>query len=133
MVHVREDYERYRQAGGEVALVTMENVQQTARFRSRYRLPFSFLADPHQTGYRAYEIPRGTMSQIGGVAMWIPGVLSFFKYGAGMPMGDVRQLPATFVVDTQGILRFLNYANNSYTYPTPQDIVSAFDSCRPGA
>ena len=127
MVHVRNDHLRFQHAGGEVALVTMGNVEQTEAFRNRYDLPFLCLADPERVSYRAYAVPRGRIGQIAGPVVWGSGFKSFLHKGAGIPIGDVRQMPAAFVIDSSGRIRYLHYATNAAQHPPHVEINEVLD------
>lgn len=110
---MRNDYDRFTSAGGDIAAVTMGNVPQTAAFKDRYRLPFPCLADPERTAYQAFKVQRGRLRDYAGLSVWMPGLKSVARAGIGKPVGDVRQLQAGFVVDTAGVLRLIHYPENS--------------------
>ena len=124
MVDVNNDYATFQNSGGEVALVTMGNVDQTAAFRHRFALPFICFADPGQRGHQAFEVPIGRLGQFAGPAVWIPGLKSLLHKGAGKPIGDVRRMPAAFVIDTSGTIRYVHYAANAAQYPSHQEIIT---------
>lgn len=127
MVNVNNDYATIQNTGSEVALVTMGNVDQTAAFRHRFVLPFICFADPGQLGYQTYEVPLGRIGQFAGPAVWIPGLKTFLHKGAGKPVGDVRRMPAAFVIDTSGTIRFVHYAANSAQHPSHQEIIAVLE------
>ena len=123
MVDVRKHYERLRDAGGGLVVITMGNVEQTDQFRRSFDAPFTFLADTHQTGYRAYGLARGTLWQIAGPRVWLPAIKALARGGAGRPAGDVRQMPGSFVIDRQGIIRYAHYPKHQADRPQPDDLV----------
>ena len=120
---MRKDYERLRDAGGELVALTMGNVEQTDRFRRSFDAPFTLLADTEQTAYRAYGLARGTLGQIAGLSVWLPAIKALARGGAGKPVGDVRQMPGSFVIDRQGIIRHAHYPIHQADRPRPDDIV----------
>jgi alkyl hydroperoxide reductase subunit AhpC len=113
VVDVREEYQSFLDAGGDVAVVTMGTPEQTAAFRERNRLPFVCLSDPQRKAYTAFGVPRGTLNQVTGPAVWAGGLKAIVRAGVGKPIGDVMQLHGAFVIDTHGIIRFAHLPRHS--------------------
>ena len=121
---MRSDYPKFQAAGGEVLVVTMGSVSQTAGFRKRLDLPFRCLADPQKTAHQAYEIGRGTLNQIAGPGIWAAGAKAMIKHGVGIPVGDTRQLQGAFIIDTEGIIRFRHDPVDSADNPTNEELLA---------
>jgi hypothetical protein len=102
---VRDEHQRFVQAGGQVAMVGMGTVEQTAAFREAMRLPFRCLADPEKVAYRAFGLRQATLGQVAGPRMWLRGVKAMLRGGLGLPIGDPWQMPGTFVIDGAGETR----------------------------
>lgn len=124
VVDVRDDYQRFLDAGGDVAVITMGSVEQTAAFRDRNRLPFVCLADPNRIAYQAYGVPRGTTLQVAGPAVWAGGLKATLRAGFGKPVGDVLQLHGSFIVDRSGVIRFVHLSKHSADQPTNDELIS---------
>jgi len=124
VVDVRSDYSKFQEARGEVLVVTMGTVAQVAAFRQRHDLPFHCLADPDRKAYQAYEVERGSLSQIVGPAVWIAGAKAFFKHGAGVPQQDKKQLQGAFIIDTAGTIRYRHSPANSAQNPTNDELLA---------
>ena len=105
----------------------MGNVQQTAQFRQRYRLPFVCLADPDLIAYRAYGVPRATFGQVAGPQVWAKGLRAAAVHGGGRPIGDVFQLQGTFVIDRQGILRLVHRPDSSADHPSHDQLIAELE------
>lgn len=127
VVDVRDDYARFVDAGGDVAVVTMGSPEQTAAFRERNQLPFVCLADPDRKAYTAFHVPRGTTAQVLGPGVWGGGLKAVLRAGVGKPIGDVMQLHASFVVDTEGIVRYAHLPKNSADRPTNDELITALE------
>lgn len=125
---VRDDYERFRAAGAEVAVVTMGTPEQAAAFREERSLPFTCLSDPEQQAYRAFEIPRGGMSQIAGPAVWGAGLRATLRGGVRQPQGDLQQLHGVVVVDGRGVVRYVHRAKSSADMPPNDEILDVLRS-----
>jgi peroxiredoxin len=123
VVDVRDEYERFQHAGGQVVAVTMGSSSQAADFRHRLNLPFDCLADPERSAYRAYEIPQARMSQIAGTRVWGAGLRALLRGGVGRPVGDVKQLQAEFVVDRDGIVRWAQRGETSADITTNDRLI----------
>lgn len=123
---VRRDLPLFEQAGGSVAVVTMGSPAQANAFRQRLSLPFPVLADPDRRAYQAFRLDLGGVAQIAGPRTWLPGIKALFRGGAGKPVGDVRQMPGAFVIDTAGIVRYAHYARHSADYPEHKKMIKAF-------
>lgn len=123
VVDVRNDYQRFLTAGGDVAVITMGSVEQTAAFRERNRLPFVCLADPTRTAYRAYGVPRASVLQVAGPAVWAGGLRATLRAGVGKPVGDVLQLHGSFVVDTRGVIRYIHLPKHTADQSTNKELI----------
>lgn len=124
VVDMRDDYKRFLDAGGDVAVVTMGTADQTAAFRERIQLPFICLADPERVAYRAFGVPKGTFGQIAGPAVWRGGLKAVLRAGFGKPVGDVLQLQGSFIIDQHGIIRFVHLPQHSADRPTNEELIA---------
>ena len=120
---LRNFYPQIQAAGGDVLLVTMNEPEKLATFKKQLQLPFTCLADPQQAAYRAYQCPRGSWWSVLGPAMWWRATWMLFKHGLGKPVGDVRQLPGSFVIDRQGTIRFVHRSQHSADWASPDELV----------
>jgi len=127
---VRNDYPRFRAAGGEVLVVTMGSVSQTAAFRERNQLPFACLSDPKREAYQAYRVPRGGLAEVAGPKVWLAGAKAVVRGGIGVPRGDTLQMPATFVIDRTGTIRFAHHPENQADRPSHEQIIATFETLR---
>ena len=123
LLDMRDEQKRFRDAGGEAAVVAMGTPQQAAEFRRRMNLPFVVLADAEQQLYRAFGVGRGTFAQIAGPAVWLSGAKALLRGGVGKPTGDVLQMSAAFVIDQHGIVRLAHRSVNSADNPTNDELI----------
>ena len=124
-VTLREEYATFQRAGVEVAILLMSSPERVAAIQEELKLPYPCLADPTQAAYRAYEVPRGGWSQVAGFRVWGAGLRAMWKGGIGWPQGDLNQLPAAFVVDREGIVRFAHRATHSADLPDHEAMIAA--------
>lgn len=128
MVDVRRDYEKFREAGGDVAVVTMGTPEQVVAFRMRLDLPFECFADPDRDAYRAFGLEQGSLRKVAGLAVWARSFRALLRHGGGMPVGDPMQMPGAFVIDSRGVLQFVHYPRNSADQPCHDDMLQAIKS-----
>jgi alkyl-hydroperoxide reductase/thiol specific antioxidant family protein len=122
-VRVRDEYERFTAAGGQVAVVTMGRPEQARQFREYFKLPFPLLSDPEQAAYRAFHVPRGGLLSVAGPGMWAAGAQSLVKHGVGQIIGDPYQLPGSFVIDRAGTVVFAHRGKTSADVATNEELI----------
>ena len=121
---MRRDYNRFRDAGGEVAAITMGTPEQAAAFRDRHKLPFHCLSDPQRVAYEAFGIGRATIRQVAGPLVWLRSAWALVRHGGGAPIGDPLQLHAAFIVDCSGVIRFARYPRHSADLPAHDEMIA---------
>lgn len=131
-MRVRDEYERFTAAGGQVAVVTMGGPEQARQFREYYELPFLLLSDPEQVVYRAYHVPRGGLLSVAGPSMWAAGAKSLLNRGVGKIVGDPYQLPGSFVIDRKGKIAFAHRGKTSADVPTNDELVAVLKGLAAG-
>jgi peroxiredoxin len=122
---LRDDYPKFQRKGLEVAVVTQGSPERAAQLQRRHQTPFRCLADPKLEAYRAYGLGKGTLAQIANPILLLRSAMSAFRGNAGAPGGDVFQMPGTFVIGTDGVLKFCHRSRDSADYPTTDALVAA--------
>ncbi len=125
---MRKDQQRFEQAGGRVGVVTMGTPEQAAAFRQRRELTFPCLADPDREAYRAFGLGRGTLGQIAGPAVWGAGIKALARGGIGVPVGDTMQMPGAFIIDREGVVRWVHYPANQAERPSHEAMLEVLRS-----
>jgi len=87
----------------------MADEEKAKDFFARYGLEdLPRFSDPEKTLYQEFGLETGSFTQVLGVKSWIRG-LEVFKHGIGTPVGDVWQMPGTFLIHKGEILQaFIN-------------------------
>lgn len=123
MAVLRDTQARFDEEGVRVAIVGMGRPEASARFRRRYDLPFPVLADPDRTAYRAYGLGEGPVlgwpELTGGFRLAMHGVLP------GLRAGDARQLAGDFLIDRDGIVRYVRRSRRPADIPSPDALLAA--------
>jgi peroxiredoxin len=108
VVTLRNEHERIRGFGADVALVGHGDPDAAVEFASSKGLPFPLLLDRDRGTYRAYGLIQGKAMQVLSprVALpWLKAELNSETRQRGLKGGDFLQMPGTFVVDTSGVVR----------------------------
>lgn len=123
---LRESAADIEAAGGRVVAVMQGTAAQAQALCDQYRVQFPCLGDPDLSTYKAFDIKRGSMAEVAGPATWAAGARALSRgHFGGLPIGDVMQLPGTFIVDRGGIVRYAKYARHSGDHPKTADLIAA--------
>jgi hypothetical protein len=90
---LRDAYQTFDEAGGDIAVVVRNTPAEIAAFRSQHNVAYPVLSDPSGATRRAYSTP---------------------------PVG-----PASFVIDTSGVIRYARRANGALDTPSTWELVDA--------
>ncbi|MCS7304500.1 MAG: AhpC/TSA family protein [Thermoguttaceae bacterium] len=121
---IRRHLEKFHQAGAAVVIVTLGLPQKATSLFEGPERPDWVLIDPNQQAYRAYGLGRGGVWQLAGPQVWWTAFKAMLQGRVGRPIGDVRQLAGTFLVDRQGQLRYVHRARHSADFPDHEAILA---------
>jgi peroxiredoxin len=124
---LRDDRERFEAAGASVGVIGLGRPDQARSFCERRHVPFACLTSPDGTAHRSYGLRRGSLNQLAGPRVWLPGIRNTLK---GNPQGrfgqgDPARLPGTFVVDAEGLIRYAHRARRSDDNPPNAEVLAA--------
>ena len=136
VAQLRHDQLRFDHAGAHVALIGQGSPEQARAFSGRRLVPFPLLLDPHGLAFRAYGLTRASLRQI-----FAPSVgVSFLARQLdpqtrqrGLQGGRFMQMPGTFVIDGDGIVRFTHRSRTIAEAPSNETllrVIREFDSLR---
>jgi peroxiredoxin len=133
VVALRDDQQRFADVGADIVLVGQGDFTQEVAFREARHVPFPILLDPQRLAYRAYGLGRATTMQIFGPRVALPFVRANLHpetMQRGLKGGSFRQLPGTFVVDTEGIVRLAHRNRTVADNPTNAVVLEALRAIR---
>jgi peroxiredoxin len=133
VVTLREDERRFLEAGANVVLIGHGDRQAAEEFRKGKLVSFTFLLDPDRAAYRAYGLARGGLMQVFGPSTALPFLTANLRPETrqrGLKGGDLMQMPGTFVVDADGMVRFAHRNKHVADSPRNQDILEALGRVR---
>ncbi len=87
------------------------------------------LSDPSGAAYRAWGLKRGNAAQLLGPAVWVETAKASLKGEAiSKVSGDPFQMPGTFAVSTDGIVRYAYYSLHAGDYPGESRLMRAVEA-----
>lgn len=105
-------------AGVEVAIIGQGTPRQAARFRQEMKLPFRVYSDASRSAFATYGLQDGSLEQVFGFTPGRPFVGAMLRgHLPGRTVGSVRQLPGTFVIDRNGIVRMAHPGTDAADVP----------------
>jgi peroxiredoxin len=115
------EYQRIKQAGLAIAVVTQGTPEATALFAARYAPGLLCLSDPERKAYSAYRLERGTVFQTFLNVKVLKAVSKSRKKGYEVevaPQGqDTMQMSGTFIISQQGKVILPYYYDNIADHP----------------
>lgn len=121
---MRQDEDKFDAAGAQVSVVTQGTPEQTKRFCRERRSPFPCFADPDHQAYNAFALGKGSFNQVLGPAVVFRGIGAALRgFHATTPVGDIMQMPGTFIIDRQGIIRFAHYNGDAADNPPNEKLL----------
>jgi prostamide/prostaglandin F2alpha synthase len=137
VVRMRDERERFQEAGAGIVLIGQGSPSDAVAFTRRMNQPFECLVDPDRAAYRAYGLARARPAQVVGPRTALPFLranLNRETLQRGLQGGKFLQMPGTFVVDTEGLVRMAH--RNRHVADTPPnqrilDVLAALRERRP--
>jgi len=125
VAQLRRKKEAFDQLDARVVLVGLGNVEETAAFKKRFKVPFTMIADPEKRLFRAFRLKQASVGSLLSAKMIVKGVNAMARgHGMGIPKGDVRQLPGVFIIDTASRIRFSHHASAPADHPQPEGLLA---------
>jgi peroxiredoxin len=129
VAQLRRNRSRFEKAGANVLLVGMGSPAECTQFKERFDVPFPMVADPQKKLYQAFALKSMPAWKALSPALALKGLAAVARgHGAGMPVGDLRQLPGVFIIDRQGGIVFSRPADDPAGHPSAEEILAALDA-----
>jgi peroxiredoxin len=128
-VQLRDDRERFDQAGTNVVLIGLGTAERAGWFCEDKHIPFACLADPEQRAYEAYGLRKAGLAEIlraeNGLKYMRLQLSSETRQRTAKRGEDVVQLGGTFVVDTGGVIRYAHRNRHTGDNPPNDEVLAA--------
>lgn len=122
---LRRDYQKLLAAGTRIVCVANGPYKAGRAFEIFFDLPFAVLVSDTTEPFEAYGLAKATLGQLFNPAMVLHGLNALLHgHVQGKVIGDPYQLPGTFIIDTQGIVRFVHRNRDAADHTTVDMILS---------
>jgi peroxiredoxin len=126
VAQLRLKKQHFDQAGAQVVLVGMGSPEESAAFEMKFNIPFPLISDPKRQLYQSFGLKKISTLELLSPAVAFKGILAISKgHTVGIPIGDVRQLPGVFIINTDGRIVYSYFASDPSDHPDPDIILEA--------
>jgi peroxiredoxin len=130
-VQLRDDRERFEEAGARVVLIGLGPHTRAMLFCDERHVPFPCLSDPEQEAYRAYGLERASPLQVFNPRVYMRYARAVLKRDVDLAKAsgdDWRQMPGTFLIDRQGVVRYAHRNRDVSDNPANEEILEALEA-----
>lgn len=129
VAQLRRKKQHFDQVGAQVVLVGMGTSEESSAFELKFDFPFPLISDPKRKLYQAFGLKQISALELLSPSVALKGILAMTKgHNIGMPIGDVRQLPGVFIINTQGRIIYSYFARDPSDHPDPDTVLQALKS-----
>lgn len=126
MAQLRSRKAEFEQAGARVVLVGMGTPEECTQFLLEFDIPFPMIADPQRALYRQFHLRRMSPWGVLAPTVAIKGLAAMARgSGIGKPIGDIRQLPGVFVIESGGRIVFSHQPAGPADHAAPDAVLEA--------
>lgn len=110
-----------------MTLIGLGRPEQAKAFCERHRAPFVCLTSPDRSAHAAFGLRRGGWDDVAGPAVWLPWLRNELtgKRQGRFGQGDPAQLPGTFVVSADGVIRYAHRGRRSSDLAPNEEVLAA--------
>ena len=129
---LKSDYPKFVEAGGQIACVGQGSHKVAKAIKILLDLPFPVLTcGDDLTIFREWGLTRATFGQIFSPTVLIAGIKAMFHgHRQTGVIGDGLQMAGSFVVDTEGVVRFVHRNKTAADHAKNDDLLKAIQETR---
>jgi peroxiredoxin len=127
VVQLHRERSRLEGLGAKVFVVTFDQLWRALEMAKSGEIPFPVLLDPERGVYSAYELERSYRRSLHPRTLWFYFKKMLRGRGFSKITADPTQLGGDFLVDNEGIIRFVYYSEDPTDRPTVEQIISALE------
>jgi peroxiredoxin len=124
-LQLKADHAKFKKARARVALIGLGTPERAAWFCQDKSLNgFACLTDPRRGAHRAFGLGRGSLRQVLGPQVYLQWAKAAMLPEVKTRFGheDIFQMPGTFVIDTEGVVRYVHRNRDVADNPPNQEI-----------
>ncbi len=113
---MQKEAERFEHRGLKILSVFESESEYLKEYMSSKGMPFVVIGDPHGLTYRQYAVEKSLKGVMVGMIKQLPKVIKIMfgsEYRYGKPGGELRRIPAEFIIDEQGYILDVYYGKNA--------------------
>lgn len=126
---MRQKLPQFEQTGGRVVLVGMGTPEEAAAFVGKLEIPVSMIADPDRRLYRDFGLKTASIPELFFPSVAFKAITAMAQgHTVGLPVGDIRQLPGVFIIDTDGRIVFSHVSKDAADHPEADALLAALSA-----
>jgi peroxiredoxin len=126
VAQLRQKKQHFDKIGAQVVLVGMGTPEESSAFEMKFDIPFPLISDPKRKLYQAFGLKQISALELLSPSVAFKGILAMTKgHTIGIPIGDVRQLPGVFIINTDGRIVYSYFARDPSDHPDSDTILKA--------
>lgn len=126
---MRHEIPQFEQAGGRIVLVGMGTPEESTAFVKNAGVTFAMISDPKRQLYKAFGLGMAGSLELLSPSLAFKALATMAQgHGIGLPIGDIRQLPGAFIINTRGQIVYSHVAKDAADHPAPETILSALQA-----
>lgn len=123
---MRQKLPQFEQAGGRLVLVGMGTPEEAAAFAGKLEIPVSMISDPDRRLYRDFGLKTASIPELFLPSVAFKAITAMAQgHTVGLPVGDIRQLPGVFIIDTGGRIVFSHVGKDAADHPDAKTLLAA--------
>lgn len=123
---MRQKITQFEQTGSRVVLVGMGTPEESAAFIKNAGVSFPMISDPKRQLYQAFGLKMAAVLELLSPALTFKALATMARgHSVGLPIGDIRQLPGVFIINTDGQIVYSHVASDAADHPDPEKILTA--------
>jgi alkyl hydroperoxide reductase subunit AhpC len=126
VAQLRRKIPQFEQTGSRVVLVGMGTPEESAAFLKNAGVSFPMISDPKRQLYHDFGLKMAAFLELLSPVLTFKALSTMARgHSVGLPIGDVRQLPGVFVINTGGRIVYSHVAKDAADHPDPERILTA--------
>jgi len=126
MARLEENRDDLAGVGLQVINIAMGEPKHIKRYCGKLAPHLACLGRTDDTVYRAYGLREGNLQELANANVAKSALGEFLRGNVGgMPVGNMRMMPGTFIIDTDGTVAYAYYSADIADHPTIDNLLQA--------
>ena len=131
LAQLEQHQQQFSQAGLRLVGVGLGKPEHAANICGRLAPSVTCIVDSEKSAYVQYGLRQGTILQLFGPRVLAAGARAASGgHSQGQRTGDPMMMPGTFIVDGQGIIRYIHYSQHAGDHPPIEELLAAGQQLR---